>query len=508
MATEEEFKKKIRVFFKFLKAYHHELSIRELEEHDRQPDHLVRLARQAAGSIRPALPSMETDWLTYGNARNWLHTGTQILQGHYEQALWGARIDLQNEDQVRWNEAWEVAVKWGRRSIKGLKNRTIGLAGDQVRAAMTGRPDLGTTAAGAQGPGRDQSGAQGEAPGPEIEVEVPPEKRQLQEQGDQGTRPVASGSRPVPLPRRKRPTGRRGIETPQVAQEQQRQVESAGAQQEQVPMVVEPQIEQEPLVGVTEGDDLLEEGPEDLAQAQDLSLDGLDIGESPVWLLEEDEMQGLDKDIELSKAVDTRESVPQAPQAEKTREGHKETGSHNKSLHLNHVQKSGSKLNWELAPVREILLVGDSNLGRIPVVRNRRIEIDSFPGANLAQAYALVKHRTLGGVEVKQLILSFGLNNRRQGDRINLQQAIGRLREAATVTFPNAVIKIPAINFSSNLPEWQRTNLKIINELIMETGWGVPPLPDRSFRTEADGIHWTASTAEAMLQHWLNSFGL
>lgn len=56
--------------------------------------------------------------------------------------------------------------------------------------------------------------------------------------------------------------------------------------------------------------------------------------------------------------------------------------------------------------------MGDSNLSRVPEIANREVEVHSFPGANLAQAYSLIKYKTPVSARVKQVVLGFGLNDR------------------------------------------------------------------------------------------------
>ncbi|MGL4283373.1 MAG: hypothetical protein ACRCSI_07060 [Eubacterium aggregans] len=110
MSADEEFKKLIRSMYRFLKAFHHSYVLQVSADQNRQPIRLTDLAHQLATSVRPALPSLNTEWLIYGNARNWLHTWVDILRDHYKGALDEAKAELRASSRVRWEEAWQVAT--------------------------------------------------------------------------------------------------------------------------------------------------------------------------------------------------------------------------------------------------------------------------------------------------------------------------------------------------------------------------------------------------------------
>lgn len=76
------------------------------------------------------------------------------------------------------------------------------------------------------------------------------------------------------------------------------------------------------------------------------------------------------------------------------------------------------------------------------------------------------------------------------------------LYRQANIIFTNAVIYISTINFSLHLPEAQQTNLREINDHIMEHMCHIPPLDHHSFQTHPDDVHWTIETAQKMFTHW------
>lgn len=180
----------------------------------------------------------------------------------------------------------------------------------------------------------------------------------------------------------------------------------------------------------------------------------------------------------------------------------------NQSLHTRHEHGGDKYKNWDLRPTRPILILGSSNLSRVPSISNNKVQVDSFPGANLAQAYHVIVHKTPVWPEAQHVVLSFGLNNREQGNPTILGKGVERLQGAAHRTFPNAVIHFPLINYNKALPAKVIENIKTLNNFFEKTGLSIPLLPWEKFKTETDLIHWTRPTAGAMVDHWLQHLNL
>lgn len=79
------------------------------------------------------------------------------------------------------------------------------------------------------------------------------------------------------------------------------------------------------------------------------------------------------------------------------------------------------------------------------------------------------------------MILSFGMNNQNHMSMAVLQRTFSRMLGAAKDTFPNAVIMVPRINYSEELPE---RVLRELNNIIDESGRGITHLPYNKFQTE------------------------
>lgn len=159
--------------------------------------------------------------------------------------------------------------------------------------------------------------------------------------------------------------------------------------------------------------------------------------------------------------------------------------------------------DWDLQIKENTVIIGDSNLGRIETFLIPGIQIDSFPGAKFSHAETILAKIHGEREEVKEVILSLGINNRQQRPKeTSIKQLTGAIRTAKK-KFPNAQIYVPLINFSYNLSPKEKDNLHTLNTYMMHHTKYIPLLPDRDFKTESDHIHWTTETGANMLQHWM-----
>ena len=572
---EQEFKALIRVLFKFIKAYHHNLGMMGAGNEEGPPAKLQRMACSMSAGIQPAFPSVNTKWLIYGNAKNWLNNSLDILKEHHEQALVEASQAVFLASRVRWREAWEIAAKWARRGLRTLRESTVRQAfteASRISAGEEGDDDGGETSGYVPRKGEERAG-------PSSSSKV----GQVKPRGEE-----AQGSQAVVgAPKVRRKIARKcAVKWPQPAGEKSTQgssvpkarilVLSRPAQKKGGPQttVVRPSTVSVSVPGPTEAT-VGEREPVGGAPAPAVepvrggqpvqAQDSADLGDSPRYRLEEEQEQvclrveapkvakakkglglglgsrsravgvlpvgpvlpslpalpsltpvrvqgqdqaepmevgdSLDSDIEWILGA-SQEEVPQEVEAgAATQTGKKGPG---KSLHVRHEVVGGDKYkSWSLAPGREILIVGDSNLGRIPEVNNGAVEVHSYPGATLSQAFSLIKYKTPAADGVRHVILSFGLNDRGQSNVQALRKCVDRLKEAAAATFPNAVLHIPLVNYDSRLPEQQVRNLRALNDVIFRAQCCVPLLPGSRFQVEQDLIHWTEDTARVMLQHWM-----
>lgn len=169
-------------------------------------------------------------------------------------------------------------------------------------------------------------------------------------------------------------------------------------------------------------------------------------------------------------------------------------------------EQNGNKWDiWTLTPERRVLFIGDSNLCRIPRMRDDRIQVDSYPGAKINHAAHLLKNKTPTSDTVEILLLSFGINDRTCRSMDQLESNTKRMLTAAVATFPLAQIRIPLINMSQNLPVADRKTIQALNNIFKKHADTIPRIQLAEFQTEWDNIHWTLETGIQIATHWINS---
>lgn len=163
--------------------------------------------------------------------------------------------------------------------------------------------------------------------------------------------------------------------------------------------------------------------------------------------------------------------------------------------------------DWNIEGHTPTLIIGDSNLNRIPPFNNPNIQVDSYPGATF---YHLTKvlEKTPIHTDTATVVLSVGLNNKDHDPFQTSLKQLSVMHKEAKKTFPNATIYIPVISHSPLLTPQQKRNLKIINGYITTNFPTLLEIPQDTFHTTTDLIHWTSTTAELIFQHWCRQLNL
>lgn len=173
-----------------------------------------------------------------------------------------------------------------------------------------------------------------------------------------------------------------------------------------------------------------------------------------------------------------------------------------------HLARPSRKLqDWYFRGRRPVLILGDSNINRIPPHHHGNIQLDSYPGANIYHFHKIMEKSPIN-TSTKILILAVGLNNREQDPQQTSSKQMGSLYKQAKLTFPNADIYFPKINFSPNLPQHQKDNLIQLNKYIVNHFPSLVEIPQDTFITVADNIHWTPTTASVIFSNWLRQLNL
>lgn len=164
-------------------------------------------------------------------------------------------------------------------------------------------------------------------------------------------------------------------------------------------------------------------------------------------------------------------------------------------------------VDWELTVHKKWLIIGDSNLARLPTHSIQDLQIDSYPGANFRHAEEVMSKAVVHTL-VEKIVLAFGINSRGQkAKETAVKQLQGAVR-AAKRRFPYSEIWIPLVNYSSVLPAAERLNLQKLNNHIQKNMPFLPPLQAALFHTEKDQVHWTGATAQAMFDYWVACLNL
>lgn len=166
-----------------------------------------------------------------------------------------------------------------------------------------------------------------------------------------------------------------------------------------------------------------------------------------------------------------------------------------------HANTERKTIDWSLSIHKPIIFIGDSNLSRIPIIKDKNIQVDSFPGANFLHIAKVLK-KLKSYPQTEKVILAVGINNRQQHPRKTAIKQLQGLWRTAYKVFPNATVYTPLIQFSDLLPLQEQQNLEELNEYIDANGYPLMDLNKLLFKVERDMIHWTPSTAQQMFDFW------
>lgn len=172
------------------------------------------------------------------------------------------------------------------------------------------------------------------------------------------------------------------------------------------------------------------------------------------------------------------------------------------------------RARWRIPPLKaHTVVLGDSNIKNITNLETevRSIEFHAFPGAKLTHFENLMSPTLHPQITPKVVVLSIGMNNRSNRPAI-IEHQLRNMLHNASKYFPNATIHIPLINIPPEIPDYQQTNLKQLNQLTntlskqLHTFKIIPILPQENFKINPKDtrhkIHWSTETANSIITHW------
>ena len=178
--------------------------------------------------------------------------------------------------------------------------------------------------------------------------------------------------------------------------------------------------------------------------------------------------------------------------------------------------KRGQQIHryWEIPKVvKDILILGTSNLSRITKVDRHDAQIASYPGFKLDHLLRLLQGFKYGpgskdpGLKPSKVVIVAGLNDRTNAqstNETNLKKVLNKLAEC----FPGSKILVLQHRFSSDLVLREQSTILKLNEAIAlscskkEGIDFIPPIPLEKFQVSSnDHIHWLPNCANFTLQH-------
>ena len=474
-SDDPDFITKTSTLLNIIKLVHHQNNV----SHE-QPIGIKRIERNLSNVIKPALSNPTTQALIEGNAKNWAYTTMLILKNHYEDALVQEMAKLQHFSSQGWDKCFNTAILWAKRVLgTRLTDKSIheayALAGDKWQA--TASPIDSEE----QNEIVESQNVAPEPPLTENTVAKSTIMVQAVMHGETEAQPLTEIS--IPVPERQTKTASTMTE-PQNDWSPMRQEDSDSHSEGEINFPASPKEQRAPRsCPKKDGEEdivLLEEGEEsDIAgfETQRISL-------SP------------DKITSLRTATQARLSVELStpPGTQCISQG---------DVPNRHINTSRKMMDWKLNVRKKWLIIGDSNLSRIPPFKNPDLQIESYPGATFRHMEAVINKNT-PSTDVEHVILSLGINGRTQNAKDTAIKQMQAALRAAKDKFPMAQIWVPEVNFSGRLPTKEQTQLTILNNHISTNLKHIPALSRSEFHTEGDHVHWTADTAKSMLNHWLN----
>ena len=517
-SDDPDFRIKTRVIHTIIKAVHHLKNVSTTEP----PVTIDRLTRSLSTIIKPAAPNTDTQTLIEGNAKNWAFTTMLILRDHYTLTVETELDKLTKLSAGDWGGPFEIASSWAKRNLgRRLQFDTL----EQVEALLVERltdlqpitPNTGVDEQPRQTEVERRTAIVAARPPPQPPAATLTTRAQIhtRKQGHNSmTRGTGALSQP-PDPHTHKTTT---VTTTEILGGEDPETEVEGEEEEDYisPTPIQPQ---QPLPKPQRAKRTPRRKSEHhttstdnpcVAQGEDILLD-LSSDELET-LLEEDRLRtprtGRLLPMDTPLAPNTVRRMETAVQSQinlgPKRQDHTpptpETPTRKPTRHLNTRNKLQ---DWGLSVGKKWLIMGDSNVARVPPFTAADLQIDSYPGATFRHAEAILTRAT-SSVTVETVILSFGLNNRSQKVKQTTIKQLQAAVKTAKLRFPQAEVWVPQINYSRALPLKDQNNLLHLNAYITKNCRYIPELPMRIFKTETDKIHWTKPTARRMLQHWFD----
>ncbi|KAL3995692.1 hypothetical protein ACER0C_008348 [Sarotherodon galilaeus] len=543
ISDDPDFSTKVRIIHRLIKAVHHLKNVTS----DIYPPSLDKIAHNLKTVIKPAVPTKHTQNKIEENAKNWARTTIVILRQHYTQSVEEELIALSEFSRQDWEGPFEIATSWAKRnlgrrlqpdSMEQARAEIVAKLGDQRTATPT--EEVNTTTVPARQPQGRVRRMQQDTIGLLNEI----------------TQPAALNTQPAPI---QTGTGRmitvaahiQGPPAPCITsktttatmtdhvagdwspfsereQEQERELTPSSppeSSQSAEPDLVTPKEQRVLRFTASLPETPTQERPRsssiqppqatevmhtevlDLTQGESTPTKTKRLNTATVIRPQPVFHPGPPRSdlARLTSCVQTRLQLQAAEESSSSSSSSLPPSPASPGQQVRtptrHPNTHRKLRDWHLHVKEPWLIVGDSNVSRLPPFAADTLQVDGFPGAKWWHAEYLLEKATIT-TPVSKLILSFGINNRSQRDKNVPVLELKRALKVARDKFPEADLYVPEINFSSALPQVEKDTLIHLNTFITDLKEHIPALASDIFTTENDDIHWSYGTSEAMLQHW------
>lgn len=518
-SADPQLRQRIRMLYMVIRLVHHGENV-AIGPGKPQPLMISRMVDVLADMIKPASPTLQTTQFISGNARNWGHMTCQILSDHYKERLEDMLEQLRGHLTSTWKDAFQVAIRWARRSLPNLRQAAVDRAEKMIADKLSSDqiPDPAPAPVPATAPTTTSAPVLQLATPPQVSVQTqvlqPPVLRSsVATMTDSPIRDqVQDLSTPqgTPLERRddqEGPRKTRGIilrdetdllRVPELPPEESRVIEAEDSPRDWLPGAWTP-VYNPPS-----------SSPSPSRSDMGRYFDELEVRE------------------ERRAAAAQATRIPAQTPAQVTAEIHPDSAPGEDSFQelLEHICSPRSPkrfgvtrhpvtvrklLDWNLSRItKKWVIMGDSNLSRFSDFAYGNLQVESFPGAHFRHIQALMEKSTpeTDEVVVEKIVLAFGINSRANlCNETTVKNLQGAMR-AAKRRFPYSEIWVPLVNFSPNLPVEERENLQALNGHIQRNMPFIPLFPEDQFQTGPDNVHWTLETADDIFDHWMTHMNL
>lgn len=490
----------IKKMFKIIKIQHH---LHNFTQRGRGSaiNMINRKVAELIDYVKPALPNTRVQDLLLGNSKNWGVNTETILTDHYKYTLTQLYQDLKTERYNDWPEALTVAERWARRNLPRITDSSLTEACNNITDCfqLEALIDLGP-------PAPPESHVPRKAP--QKRGDGPPRQIRATARSDQAsTRSVDSSVRAADPP-----AGPSWYHADAGPPTQTQPLDQTEHLVPDVPPQVEPERAQRdgPLEQRTVRFNL----PANQAEERELQVSQTNSVNSPVDtraqspvdsipspLFQDDDENPLGCTIDFRLLMSDEDQSSALESEDDLLEHTPESHSHGFGV-VRHQNTNRKNKVWGLHVEQPCVIIGDSNLDTIGSHDYSGLQIDSFPGATFRNATFLLQ-RAVVHTQVNKLVLAFGINSRSCDPKATSIKQLNMALRVAARKFPDAQVYVPLINYSLDLPQSEQLNLHELNTYIHQrVPAHLPLLPENSFTTTEDKVHWTPETAQTMLRHW------